>query len=238
MSRSMGSDAEHQRWRGLYTLGGVAALLVAPLLIGEVAVYAVLPRPTTALEHFALFQNNWLAGLLTLDLLGMIAYLLFIPTMLALYAALRSTGEAVAAVALVLFLVGIADFFATNTAFPVLKLSNQYAAASTEAERAITLSAGQAMFTLFNENAFLTSYVMVSAAWTMIAGAMLRSDYFDPITAWAGILAGTAGIIAVVLEHVSDALVSVSIGVYFAAIVFLFVWVILLGQRLYQLGAR
>ena len=230
------SDA---RWRGLYRLGGAAAYLIAALLIGEIAVYAAWPRTPTALEHFALFRDNWLAGLLTLDLLGMVAYVLFVPTMLALYVALRRTGEAAMAVATALFFLGIADFFATNTAFPVLALSRQYAAAATDAERAVFLAAGQALFALFNENAFLVSYVFVSAAWTMVGGVMLRSGAFGPTTAWAGILAGAAGVLAVLLEHVaaSGALVRPAIGLYFAAIAFLFAWVVLAGRRLRQLGA-
>lgn len=232
-----GRSAE-TRWCGLYRLGGVAALLFAMLLVGEVVVYARYSRPETALEHFELFQDNWLIGLLTLDLLGMLAYLLFIPTILALYVALRQTSEAVMAVATVLFFLGIASFFATNTSFSVLALSDQYAEATSDAERAMFLAAGQAMFALFNEGAFLVSYVMVSAAWLMISIAMLRSDVFGRGTAYAGMLAGAAGIVAVVLEHVStnDAILALAIAVYFAAIVFLFIWVVVAGRRLSQLG--
>ena len=39
------------RWRRLYQLGGVSALIIAVLLIGEVLVYAFFPRAETALEH-------------------------------------------------------------------------------------------------------------------------------------------------------------------------------------------
>jgi hypothetical protein len=155
------SEIADSRWQALYKLGGVTALLIAVLLLGETAVYAVLPRPSTAIEYFALFRDNWLSGLLYLDLLGMISYLLFVPTILALYMALRQTSEAVMLVATALFFVGIADFFATNTAFPVLSLSSHYAAAKTEAERVMFLTAGQTMVTLFNENAFLVSYGIV-----------------------------------------------------------------------------
>jgi hypothetical protein len=143
------------------------------------------------------------------------------------------------AVATALFFLGIADFFATNTAFPVLSLSRQFAAATTEAERATLLAAGQAMFTLFNENAFLVSYVIVSAAWTMIAGVMLRSGLFSRLTGYAGVVAGAAGIAAVVLEHaaVTDSLLTIAIALYFAALVSLFLWVVLTGRRLCALGA-
>lgn len=239
MNHGHDSEMTESRWQGLYRLGGVSALIIAVLLIGEILVYGFFPRAETALEHFVLFQENWLAGLLTLDLLGMISYLLFVPVILALYAALHRTSEAIMAVGSVLFFVGIANFFATNTAFPVLSLSNQYAAAQTETERAMYLAAGQAMLTLFNENAFLVSYVIVSAAWAMISWPMLRSNLFSRMTAYAGILAGTAGILAVILEHTlpADAILA-AIALYFAAIIFLFVWVVLTGRRLYRLGGE
>lgn len=226
------------RWQGLYRTGGAAALVIAALLVGEVLVYALLPRTTSALEHFTLFQRNVWAGLLTLDLLGMIAYLVFIPTILALYVALRQRAEATMLVATVLFFVGIAAFFATNTVFAALDLSNRYAAAKTDAERAMFLAAGEAMFALFNENAFLVSYVIVSASWAMIGWVMLESADFNRLTAWAGILAGATGIIAVILEHVStlEVVIAIAIGFYFAAIVFLMLWVLLLGRRLPQLA--
>jgi hypothetical protein len=108
-------EAADPRWCTLYRMGGVAALMIGLLLLGELFVYAVLPRPSTAIEHFAPFRDNRLAGQLTLDLLGMIAYLLFVPTILARYAALRRTSESVMVVATALFFLGVADFFATNT---------------------------------------------------------------------------------------------------------------------------
>ena len=238
MNLSAETATGDSRWRDLYRLGGVTALVIAVLMLGELVVYALLPRPKTALAHFEVFQDNWLKGLLTLDLLGMLAYLLFIPTILAFYVSLRRTSEAAMAVATVLFFLGVADFFATNTAFPVLTLSREYAAATSDVDRARILAAGQAMFTLFNENAFLVSYVIVSAAWLMIGAVMLRSSVFSRLTAWSGLLAGAAGIVAVVLEHVSGrhTVLAVSIAFYFAAIVFLLLWVTLAGRRLYQLG--
>ena len=228
----------NSRWRSLYIFGGVAALTIAALLIGEIVVYALLPRASSALEHFVVYRENWLVGLLTFDLLGMIAYLLFVPAILSLYFVLRRISESVMAVAAVFFFIGIAEFFATNTAFSMLTLSQQYAAATTEAERATLLAAGQTMLTLFNENSFLVSYVIVSASWLMISIIMLKSTIFSRITAWAGILAGAAGIIAAVLEHVSamQTVLTVSIVLYFAAVVFLFVWVVLVGRRFIQAG--
>jgi len=80
-------------------------------------------------------------------------------------------------------------------------------------------------------------YRLGGVAALMIA-VLLRSEVFSLATAYAGILAGAAGIGAVVLEHVStvDAVLALAIALYFAAIVFLFIRVVLGGRGLYQLG--
>ena len=83
------SDFVDPRWRTLYKLGGVSALVIAVLLIGEIFVYAIVPNPSTPAEHFELFRNNALVGLLFFDLLGMACYLFFIPFILSLYLLLR-----------------------------------------------------------------------------------------------------------------------------------------------------
>ena len=59
---------------GLTRLGGWSACVVTVLLVGEVAVYVTWRRPDSVADHLAVLQDNWLIGLLTLDLLGMIAY--------------------------------------------------------------------------------------------------------------------------------------------------------------------
>jgi hypothetical protein len=221
------------RCAGLYRSGSVAAAVVAVLLLGEIAVFAAFPRPPTARDHFELFARSPIAGLLTLDLLGMVAYVLMVPVMLAVYVAVRRHAEATSAVALVLFVIGVADFFATNTAFPVMALSQQYAAAGNEADQARILAAGEAMFALFNENAFLVSYVIVSASWALLGLALLRSPAFGRSAGIAAVLAGASGVAAVVLEHASTALVPVAIPVYFAAIAFLIVWMSLVSRGLW-----
>lgn len=225
------------RWSGLLRAGGVAALFIAVLLVGEIAVYAALPRSETTVEHLQLLSENWVAGLLTLDLLGMFAYVLFIPTTLALYITLHRSSEGMMLVAAALFFVGITDFLATNTALPALALARDFAAAGSESDRTAILGAGHAMFALFNENAFLSSYVIVSVAWGLVGLAMLRSPLFGRRAAAAGILTGAAGVLAVILEHISEALIDVAVPVYFAAIVLLLAWMVLIGRRLWALGS-
>jgi hypothetical protein len=234
------TDAEtaDSRWKGLYKVGGVAALIIAVLLLCEIIVFSVWPQPDTVMGYFELFQDNWLVGLLDLDLLGMVAYFMFVPVVLALYIVLRRASESFMAIGTVLFFVGISVFFATNTAFSIFSLSNQYAAATTDAQRAMFLSAGQATLTSFTVGAFQVSYVIVSGAWLIIAAVMLRSSIFSRATASSGILAGATGIGAVALEHtpVIGGVFPLIVALYFAAIVFLVIWVVLAGRRLFQLG--
>ena len=233
--KTSSSDA---RWSGLFKLGGGASIAIAVLLLAEFAVYAMIPDPGSLAEkNLELFIQSPLAGLLSFDLLGMAAYILFIPAILALYIALHRYSEAAMLVATALFFVGIADFFATNTGFPMLSLSNQYALASTPEEQQAILASSQAMIAVFEENAFLVSYVIVSFSWFVISLVMFRSRVFGRITATMGILAGTAGVVAVVLEHITFInAVTTAIAIYFLAIVFLMLWVFLSGTRLLRLG--
>jgi hypothetical protein len=230
-------ETADSHWKGLYKAGGVAALIIAVLLLCEIIVFSVWPQPDTVMGYFELFHDNWLVGLLDLDLLGMAAYILFVPVILALYIALRRTSESFMAIATALFFVGISVFFATNTAFSLLYLSNRYAAATTETQRSMFLAAGQALLTLFNVGAFQVSYVIVSAAWLIISVVMLKSSIFGRVTAYVGILASATAIGAVALEHtpVIGGLLALIISLYFAAIVFLAIWVILIARRLFRL---
>lgn len=238
MNQGTDPNQNDNRWRNLYKAGGIAAFAIAALLVGEIFVYGAFPQVDTIPDTFAIFNENWLVGLLNFDLLGMIAYILFIPMTLAIYLSVRRTSEAVSLIGTVLFFVGIAAFFATNTAFSMLSLSSQYAAAQSEAEKAMLLAAGRVMETLFDINAFQVSYVIVSASWVLIGAAMLRSGVFGKVCAWAGTLAGAAGIVAVAFEHstVLPGYLTIAIAFYFAAIVFLLVWVIMTGRRLLRLG--
>ena len=139
---------------------------------------------------FTLFQNNSLLGLLALDLLLIVDQVLYVPIILALYVTLRRTNESFMAIALTLGIVGIAAYFASNTAFNMLSLSDQYAAATTDAQRSMLLAAGQAMLAIYNGTAFQLSYVFQAVAGIITSAVMLRSNIFSKVTACVGILAG------------------------------------------------
>jgi hypothetical protein len=129
-------------WRLLYRAGGVAALITAVLIPLQIIVFITWPPSLegSVTDWFRLFQDNWLLGLLSLDLLLLVDYILLVPIVLALYVALRQISASLMAVATALYFVAIAAYFASNTAFEMLSLSDQYAAATTDTQRATYLA--------------------------------------------------------------------------------------------------
>jgi hypothetical protein len=120
-------------WTPLYRIGAVAALIVVLFYVIQIIVFVVSPPPNTVISYFTLFHKNALLGLLDLDLLSIVDYALFVPLFLALYIALRRVSPSFMVIATALALIGIATYFASNTAFEMLSLGNQYAAATTDA---------------------------------------------------------------------------------------------------------
>src|ERR1051326_5407120 len=99
-------------------------------------------------------------------------FALVIPMFLALYAALRRVSPSLMAIALTLGLIGIAAYLATNTAFSLLSLSDQYAAATTDAQRSVFEASGQAMLALYQGTGFIVGVFLVLVAALIISAVM------------------------------------------------------------------
>ncbi|MHB8933004.1 MAG: DUF4386 family protein [Bellilinea sp.] len=197
-------------WRGLYITGVWAGLAMLGIMVLQITIFTAWPPPQTTEGFFELFQQSWPLGLLSMDLLYIFNNMLLIPIYLALYAALKREAESAMLIALVLGLVGIAAYFASNTSFEMLSLSNQYAAATSDAQRTALLGAGHAMLATYRGTVFDANYVLNAAALLIMAWVMLRSQVFSKTTAWFGLTAGilmiipsTAGIIGLVFSLLS-----------------------------------
>ena len=142
------TETTESAWKPLYRVAGVAALIMVVFIPIQSIVFVASPPPSTVLGWFTLFQNNRLLGLLDMDLLLIVDQILMGLVFLALYAALRRTSPSFMAIALTLGLGGIVTYFASSTAFNMLSLSDQYAAATTDAQRSLFLAAGQATLTM------------------------------------------------------------------------------------------
>jgi hypothetical protein len=216
-------------WKPLYRVGGAAALIVVVLYVIQIIVLVVSPPPSTVIGYFTLFHKNALLGLLDLDLLSIADYALFVPMFLALYVALRRASPSFMAIATTLALVGIAVYFASNTAFNMLSLSSQYAAATTDAQRSLFLAAGQAMLTIYQGTAFYVSYVLNAVAPLIISVVMLRSTLFGKVTASVGIVAN--------LLALGYFVPTIGVFLSLVSVVGLLIWYILIARRLFQLGS-
>jgi hypothetical protein len=146
---SQSDETLEAQWRGIYLLGGLAAVIaligiVLDVVFGSISGGNLSALPQTAIDRFAQLQASPLLGLYNLDLLNIVNQLILIPAYFALAAAQRKTNLAYALLALVIFLVGTAIFVTTNTALPMLELSQKYASAA-ESQKILLAAAGEAM---------------------------------------------------------------------------------------------
>jgi hypothetical protein len=225
-------------YKTLYKLGGVAAIIVVVLTLGEVIGFIFYPQPGTLSGWFMLFQSNRLIGLLDFWGLEVPMYIMFIPVFLALYVVLRKANQSWMAIALTFALLGIGIFFATNNPFTMLSLSNQYAAAVTDAQRSAFLAAGQTVLANTGQRAvggFNMGLFLVSVAGLIISLVMLRSNSFSRLTACMGILTFALSL-ADYLRQALTSSVIITLLVILPNVLFLVIWFVLVGRRLYQLG--
>jgi hypothetical protein len=165
-------------------------------------------------------------------------YAMFALVFLALYVVLRKANPGLMAIAITFALLGIGVFFATNNPFSMLSLSDQYAAATTDAQRSTLLAAGEAVLANTGQRAvggFNVGLFLVSVAGLIASSVMLQSNSFGRTTAYLGILAHTLSL----ADYLRQALTSseiIALLVILLGALLLMTWYILIGQRLYQLG--
>ncbi|MEO8609453.1 MAG: DUF4386 family protein [Chloroflexota bacterium] len=217
------------QWNWIFKLGGIAAWFGVAIIPIQIMIYVISPPPSLINEWFILFHNNPVLGLLNLDMLYLINNLLLIPMYLAFYLALKPIRESIVSVALILGLVGIAAYIPSNTAFEMLKLSQQYTVGMTEAQQSIVMGAGQALIVQNSGTAFLVYYILNALALLLFAAVMLRSKVFSRNTAYAGL---TAGILMLVPSTFGG------IGLLFSLLSLLpwAIFSILIARRLFQVG--
>ena len=191
-------DGGNSPWRNLYLIGGVAALLTVALGMSEVLLEAsnsaLAGGPVTASEWFMLLQTNRLLGLALLEIFEVVLLPLGGLMFLALYAALRRTSESLMAIAIACEFVSIAIFLSSNVALGMLNLSDQFAAATTDAQRVLLMNTGQVLLTAWQGTGHFLTFFLGSLAGVLASAAMLRSKSFGWLTAGVGIAANLLGL--------------------------------------------
>jgi hypothetical protein len=242
-----GAETTDSSWNGLYRIGAAAAFLCALIYLITLAVYVPAnragPPPATVLEWFTLFQNQPVTGLFFLGLADVVIMILWGPMTLALHTALKPADKVGSMLAAAFVFVGMAVYLATNTAFSMLSLSHQYAAAATVAEQSIVLAAGRALIAVGEGTG--GQYAGMPLAWLgglILSAVMLRSPVFTKATAWTGII-GLGLLMASIpfagyttTGPTTPAVSAIIAVTYIGGGLLSLAWYILIGVRLFKAG--
>jgi hypothetical protein len=167
----------------------------------------------------------------------------WIPLSLALLAALWKANKTVMLVATAAVIMGSATFISGNVAFSMLSLSNEYAAAATEAQKSMIQAAGQALIEMSHgTGVYIGSLVWLAAL--AISITMLRSNFFGKATSWIGIVGFILLLIGIPFSTYTSVsptgpgpVVTAIIAIQYAGGGILsMAWYFLVGRRLWQLG--
>jgi len=217
------------KWKSLLKISKYSLWLILFFVVIQIFVYVFYPPPKDIIGFFNLYQKNPILGLLSLDLIMLIDWILEIPIFLSLYILLRRKNESYILLATVLAMIGIAIYFASGIAFEMLLLSNQYNQTTSEIQKTILMSAGQSLLVRYQGTAFNVSYILVAIAFLIDSIVMLKSEIFSKKTAYFGIVMGilmllppTAGMIGFICS--------------FLSLIPMIIWFILVAEKFSQLS--
>ena len=226
-------------WKSLYQIGGVAPLITLIIYLSQLSIIIVSGEayPTTPESWFALFQRNPLLGFIFLNAFDILSIAILGLMSLALYVALRSTNPSYMAVATFFAFLGVAVFVSARAEMvtATLSLSNQFAIATTEAERSQILAAGHAVTALSRATPETLGFFFITIASLIISTVIFQSTTFNKMIAYLGILGGV-----IVLANDISIIIAPSIATILmplSGLIWL-IWWILVGQKLLRLGRK
>jgi hypothetical protein len=214
---------------GLHKIGSAAALIMVAITLAQFVVFVVAPPPLegSATDWFALFQKSAVLGLLGFESLLVIYALLSVLLSVALFTVLKPASQSLTALFLALSVIGGIAFVVARPALEMLSLSNQYSTATTDAQRATIVAAGEVMIALFHGTAFQVSYILGSISGFLVAAAMLQSGLFSKTTAYLRI--GSS------VFDFGIFIPGIGLFISLLSVVFLLVFNIMVARRLLQL---
>ena len=246
----LGDNTKEADWKLLYRIGAAAALIAVIFFRRNIGaelmafngfgIFAV-PRtvPSNALDWFLLLQNNKFVGLALFGVFDLINYALVGLIFLAVYAALRQANRSAMVLAIISGLMGIMVYFASNQAFNMLHLSEQYTAATSEAQRSMFIAAGEALLAMDNPGAIYQgtgiylSLFLVLLAGLIISLVMLRSEVFGRVTAVTGLIANSLGLAYFLALAFTPAIIWLPPTL---SAPFRLIWYVLIARKLFQLS--
>jgi hypothetical protein len=218
-------------WRDLYRAGGVAALLATLTYVVALVVTFTVPEApaqggAATLEYIAAHRAVYVLE----QVLWLAPSVLLTVVFLALYPALMHVNKSWAAIGAVL---GIASW-AVTLAYPVtgggapalVYLSDQYAAATTDAQRAAFVAASEG---LIAQNYVPTMMGVLEAIGVLVVSLVMLKGSWRRGVALLGVATGAIGIVCEGLKPV------LGLG-YITYGLMLFVWLVAIGWALVRLA--
>jgi hypothetical protein len=213
------AESKPSAWTGIYRAGAIAALLVVLAGLLDISIMFLpatgfIPGERTVLDWFNLYQAHGFLALRDMGILNVLTTSGTVLVFFALFGAHRRANAAPAALALMVMGMGAAIYIANNMALPMLSLSRQYAAATSEGQKALLVSAGQVLLAQEDVGAgSFISFFIPEIGGVLMALVMLRGRVFSR---WAG----GAGLLGEACLMVFNILAAFVPGAYPAAMVF------------------
>ena len=194
----------------IYQSGIIATIFMLVLIPVQIFFFIIWPHPTTIVEWFNLFNDNWLIGLISFDFLYLLSMIAILFLYLALFFALYEKNKALIILALTIGLIGLAIYFPSNTSIEMLSNSRQYAEAVTEQEKTILLASGQTLYSIWQGTSYAVYYVLSGIALILFSLALIKNPKFRKSTAYNGLVSGllmtvpaTAGLLGMSMALIS-----------------------------------
>lgn len=217
-----------------FRAGGISAIVLGISYIIITAVYALggaLPKGAEeSLKYLAGHTTAWwvILGL------SVLTDFLFVLVALSLYIALKEVDRNAMLVGSgLLILFAILDLAVTWPNYSsLITLSGNYAAATSDAQRAIFVGAASYASAVLTSSLFAVYAILVPSLGVLIIGLVMLKSTFGKVTAYSGLSSGILGVVAVVGPFVISVL---GIFAVFSSVLTT-VWVLLSGYTLCRLG--
>lgn len=197
-------------WKKLYKVAGISALVIVLIIPVQVVIFSVFPPPEDSISFIQLFHDNWLLGLLSLDLLYYFNNGFLVVFYLGLFASMRKVDFSGMLIALVLGFIGIAIYYVSSIGFEMLAVSKQYFQTDSIELKQQLIAIGHGLILRYKGTAFDVYYVFNAIALILIAKTMFKSVEFGKTAAIWGLIAGifmiipsTAGTIGLIFSLIS-----------------------------------
>jgi len=227
----MNSESNDLRWKDLYRLAGIAAILSLLVIILGIITYFIWPYAPgkESTESILLFlQKDWLGGLISLDLFLFVGNLFSLALFLALYVSLREVNDSYALIALALGLISVVLLIPARPIVELFTLSRAYSTAGSEAARSQLAAAAGTLLTLFSGTSWFMNTLLGAISLLISSLLMLRSPRYSRAAAWAGIVTN-AIVLGFFLPVAGTLLLFLSLPGYL-------VWYTLLARRFFQMS--